>query len=676
MTVYGAMNAAVSGMKAQSKSLGHISDNIANSQTVGFKRIDTSFAELVTLSNRMGHQPGGVIATPRYRHSIGGDISQTQITTNMGISGNGFFLVSEANSVTPTGVSFDNEEIFSRRGDFQMDKFGYLKNGGNYYLNGRRVLDEDTLNTSDVNEPIRIETDVMQANMTTRVNYNANLPANAGSFPSSVTASTNPQQPQTSTWDYSGSAAGYDTATDTVSVTVDGNTYDLTPAEAATAGITGTGATALNQALDNLASQLQSQYPAYTITTNTAANTLTVAAGSADPVFTDGNANVNATVINPTTTQSYTEVNFAGALSNINNGDVISMTINDTEYSLAYDQGTHFNLEGFLEAFADQIDGGGAGGFVIHPDTTDAAEAADAAAAGVTQTANSLIFVGNPTINQSATVAGGATYARYLANNDETALYQANGSYSGGAVTIYNDLGTPVDVQMRWVNTGVDDQWSLIAKDPNGGTDPWTHLGTFTFVNGSPTQVATTPGGTPTAFAGTLTLPPNTFSGFGEEMTLDFTGIDNDPNDGQPNTLLTQYYADDIAVYRLDQDGYQAGILTDVFINDFGYVVANYDNGRSRTLYQVPLATFASPDELKRMDGGSFKRTPESGDPLIAESGQAGAGNIIASAVEQSNVDIADEFTKMIVTQRAYSANSKTVRTADQMLEEVVNLKR
>lgn len=233
-----------------------------------------------------------------------------------------------------------------------------------------------------------------------------------------------------------------------------------------------------------------------------------------------------------------------------------------------------------------------------------------------------------------------------------------------------------MDVQLRWVNTGSDGQWSLLAKDPNGGTEPWTHLGTFTFVDGRPTQVATTPGGGFTAFAGTLTLQPNTFSGFDSEMTLDFTGIDNDPTDGQANVLLTQYYADDIAVYRLDQDGYQAGILTDVFINDFGYVVANYDNGRSRTLYQVPLATFASPDELKRLDGGSFKRTPESGDPLIAESGQAGAGTIISSAVEQSNVDIADEFTKMIVTQRAYSANSRTVQTADDMLQEVVNLKR
>jgi flagellar hook protein FlgE len=676
MSVYGAMNAAVSGMKAQSKSLGNISDNIANSQTVGYKRVDTSFAELVTLSNRMGHQPGGVIATPRYRHTLAGDISQTQITTNMGISGNGFFLVSSPMAVTPERVTFDEEQIFSRRGDFQMDKFGYLKNGANYYLNGRRVLDEQTLNTSDINQPIRIETDVMQAQMTSRINYNANLPANAGAFPSSVTSTTNTQQPQTTTWDFTGAGAAYDPTAHTISLSVDGTPYDLTPAEAATAGITGTGATALTQAIDNLASQLQTQYPGYTITT-APGPTLTMAASSVSPTFTVGaGASTGGGAVTDTTIQAHTVVDFAGALSAVNNGDIVSMTVNDTKYSLAYDQGIHGNLQGFLVAFANMVDADAAGGFVLHPDNGDAAETADAAAAGLTQKANALIFTGNPTINVNAKVSGGPSYAQWLANNDETAMYKANGSYSGGAVTIYNDLGTPVDVQMRWVNTGVDDQWTLLAKDPNGGTAPWTHLGTFTFVNGKPTQVATAPGATPAAFAGTLTLPPNTFDSFSDEMTLDFSGIDNDPNDGQANTLLTQYYADDIAVYRLDQDGYQAGILTDVFINDFGYVVANYDNGRSKTLYQVPLATFSSPDDLKRLDGGAFKRTPESGDPLIAESGQAGAGNIIASAVEQSNVDIADEFTKMIVTQRAYSANSKTVSTADQMLEEVVNLKR
>ncbi|MCA1940033.1 MAG: flagellar hook-basal body complex protein [Caenispirillum bisanense] len=647
MSVYGAMNAAVSGMRAQSKSLGNISDNIANSQTTGYKRVDTSFAELVTLSNRSTHAPGGVIATPRYRHNTQGDVSQTQITTNMAISGNGFFVVSKANSITPASVSFDSEEIYSRRGDFQLDKFGYLRNGAGYFLNGRRVLNEETLATSDINAPIRIETDVMEANQTSRINYNANLPANAGAFPSSAVATTGTLDPQDLTVDFTTAAAAAWLPASTASITINGTAYtSVAPA------------TSLNAALDNLAQQIRSDYPNLVVRTPNnggPANSFVIEGTQASPSFTYTAASATTTVgaadgeTNNAATQT---VSFAGT---INQGDVISMTVGGVTQTLTYDVATHTNLDGFIDAFADLFDP--AGTTVLGP--TDVGGAA-----------GQLILVGGQSINRPAVVAGGRQYALNLANSDETSLYSANGSYSGGAVTVYNDLGVPTDIQMRWVNTGAENSWTLLARDPNGGDTPWVDLGEFAFQDGRPISVDGN------AFVGTLDITAGTIAGIDDVVTLDFTGIDNDPNDGQPNILLTQFYADDIAVYRLDQDGYQPGILTDVFINDFGYVVANYDNGRSRTLFQVPIATFSSPNDLARMDGGAFKRTPESGDPLVAEAGQAGAGDIVASAIEQSNVDIADEFTKMIVTQRAYSANSKTVRTADEMLEEVVNLKR
>lgn len=654
MTVYGAMNAAVSGMKAQSKAMGNLSDNIANSQTVGYKRVDTSFAELVTTSNRSNHTPGGVIATPRYRHSIGGDISQTQITTNMGISGEGFFLVSKADSITPNAVTFDDEELYSRRGDFQMDKFGYLKNGAGYFLNGRSVLDQDTLNTSDINSPIRIETDIMQAQQTTRINYNANLPANAAAFPSSAVASQGNLQPESLTVDFTTAFGAAWLPASTASITIDGTAYT----SAAPAADLGAALNDLSQQIRNANPNLVVQTPS----TGAPANTFIITGSAADPAFTYTAGNATTTVgaaDGETNTPAQQTISFGGT---INEGDVLSMTVNGTEYNLTYAVATHTNLDGFLDAFADLIDATGA--IAVGPTDVVGAPILINGAAG------QITLVGGQSINKPAVVAGGQQYALSLANNDETALYAAGGSYSGGAVTIYNDLGTPVDIQLRWLNTGADDVWTLIAKDPNGGDTPWKDLGDFSFQDGRPISVDSN------AFIGTLDITAGTFDGINDVITLDFTGIDNDPGDGRANILLSQYYADDIAVYRLDQDGFQPGILTDVFINDFGYVVANYDNGRSRTLFQVPVATFAAPDDMKRLDGGAFKRTPESGDPLIAESGQAGAGSIIASAVEQSNVDLADEFTKMIVTQRAYSANSRTVRTADDMLEEVVNLKR
>ncbi len=98
MSILGAMFTAVSGVNAQSKSLGHISDNIANSQTTGYKKVDTRFETLITVSNANLHQPGGVVASPYFANSLQGNVNQTQSLTNMAISGQGFFVVSRAES--------------------------------------------------------------------------------------------------------------------------------------------------------------------------------------------------------------------------------------------------------------------------------------------------------------------------------------------------------------------------------------------------------------------------------------------------------------------------------------------------------------------------------------------------------------------------------------------------
>jgi flagellar hook protein FlgE len=98
-------------------------------------------------------------------------------------------------------------------------------------------------------------------------------------------------------------------------------------------------------------------------------------------------------------------------------------------------------------------------------------------------------------------------------------------------------------------------------------------------------------------------------------------------------------------------------------------VVGTYTNGRSQVIAQVTLATFKGVDQLKRLDGGTFAATQESGVPILG-----GAGNIQGGALESSNTDIADEFTKLIVTQQAYTANTRVVSTADDMLREALNM--
>jgi flagellar hook protein FlgE len=107
-----------------------------------------------------------------------------------------------------------------------------------------------------------------------------------------------------------------------------------------------------------------------------------------------------------------------------------------------------------------------------------------------------------------------------------------------------------------------------------------------------------------------------------------------------------------------------------------GDVVVNYDNGQSRVVARVPIITFANPDALQRENGQAFETTRESGAAQTVQSSTNGAGSLVISSVESSNVDIAKEFTKLIVAQRAYSANTKLVTTADELLQQTIDMKR
>ena len=117
------------------------------------------------------------------------------------------------------------------------------------------------------------------------------------------------------------------------------------------------------------------------------------------------------------------------------------------------------------------------------------------------------------------------------------------------------------------------------------------------------------------------------------------------------------------------QNGYPAGQYTSVAINDAGRVVVSYDNGQTVEIAQVVTANFNAANELKRLDGGMFAATADSGEPVLDAS-----GSMIGSSLEASNTDISEEFTKLIVTQQAYAAGTKIVSTADQMLQQALNM--
>ena len=221
-----------------------------------------------------------------------------------------------------------------------------------------------------------------------------------------------------------------------------------------------------------------------------------------------------------------------------------------------------------------------------------------------------------------------------------------------------------MNVQLRWAkidSAAADgtDKWQLFyLSDSNavGGAPAWTNVGqTYEFgSNGSLVGAG---------------VPQTTISG----LTVNGVRIGNVDLRHDSNGI--SQFADvngTATVSTLNQNGYGAGEFLSVAITDAGRVVATYSNGERIEMAQVVTAQFNGVNSLKRLDGGVYQSTSESGEPIFDLSGSG----IIGGALEASNTDISDEFTKLIITQQAYSAGTRIVSTADEMLQEALNMLR
>ncbi len=138
---------------------------------------------------------------------------------------------------------------------------------------------------------------------------------------------------------------------------------------------------------------------------------------------------------------------------------------------------------------------------------------------------------------------------------------------------------------------------------------------------------------------------------------------------------MTQF-AEKSSTKAFRQNGYPMGYLESFKIDQSGVITGIYSNGTNRSLGQIGMSSFTNPGGLEKAGENTYVETINSGEARIGESGVAGKGKIIAGALEMSNVDLAEQFTDMIVTQRGFQANSKSITTSDQMLQELLTLKR
>lgn len=152
---------------------------------------------------------------------------------------------------------------------------------------------------------------------------------------------------------------------------------------------------------------------------------------------------------------------------------------------------------------------------------------------------------------------------------------------------------------------------------------------------------------------------------WGESITEGGTGLD-----------ATTQYGSDSSIARHTQDGLTAATLASLSFNDDGILTAVYDNGESRNIASIAIAKFENNEGLFKVGKNLFKESRKSGQPTMGKPGEQGRGEILSKSVELSNVDIATEFVELMKTQRNFSANAKTLQTSDQMLQEVLSIKR
>lgn len=241
-------------------------------------------------------------------------------------------------------------------------------------------------------------------------------------------------------------------------------------------------------------------------------------------------------------------------------------------------------------------------------------------------------------------------------------------NYSTSA-TVYDSLGTAhrADIYFRDNGAGAWEWHAMVdGGELAGGTAGVpTEIanGTATFNTAGALQSQTTIASS-ASFVGATANQVIAFS-FGDDIAAGGTGLAGSTQFAAPNT-----------VNKLDQDGYGSGDLASVLVSSDGTITGKFSNGQSRPIARVALATFASEKGLQRAGSQLYTESQASGQALVDGAATGSRGSVVGSALEQSNVDIGNELVTLIAYQRAFSANAKTVSTADEMLQEVTQLKR
>lgn len=657
MGIFGAMTTAIAGLQSQSTALEHVSDNIANSQTIGYKRTETVFKDLVTESNP-GAQPGGsVIALSRATNTVAGDIQDSSIATHMSISGDGYFIVEEKAGESDGNPVFLGVNLFTRRGDFDLDKNGQLVNSAGYYLKGIPINPNTGNPAGGTPQVITIGSGLLPAHATTLIKYEANLPT----YPN--TANADPATPGSELLDGSSFSNVPVTA---VPASIVGSGAALTPDAVATrtgtADLSTLSATGGNLDINGTSITIAAAAGSTAVLSaiNAVSGTTGVSAtldGSNQLVLTSANADTAIDVEATSDGTTLTELGLTVAVTSPNN--LITQGAVTAGETLTVQYGT-----GPVETLTF-----GTAGAEISTFAELQAALANIAGVAATIDGSGNISLTAPDNDSSITIGGTTTLANFGLSAGAIGPVAGAGTViaseltsfidstiAGGALTAFSSAGSAVDIQFRWGKIS-DNQWNLFVltdSDATGSQVAWRNVGVDYEFDA----------------AGQLSPPINGVDLVG--LTVDGTSLGTVRLD-HGTSDITQFADPNgvVSLNELDQDGFASGKLSSIAVSDSGRIVGNYTNGKQLELYEVTLASFNADSMLAKLDGGAFAATTESGAPIFAAQ-----GSIVPATLEGSNADIADEFSKLIVTQQAYAAGTRIVTTADEMMQEALNMKR
>lgn len=242
-------------------------------------------------------------------------------------------------------------------------------------------------------------------------------------------------------------------------------------------------------------------------------------------------------------------------------------------------------------------------------------------------------------------------------------------SSHGSTIEIHDSLGSKHTVNIKWAKIGTTNdggtEWNMVIQVPEPAEINFSGDGPRNVITGS---LRFGPNGALASFnpAG-FTFTANNGSQAGQSVQLNF-GLNTDFNG------LTSFDKDSNTEY-INQDGYEGGTLKDIKVDETGTIIGAFTNGQSFGLAKVAVATFTNNEGLQAEGGNVFSQTANSGEAVVGIAGSGNKGSIAAAKLEQSNVDLSRALTQLIVVQRGFQANSKTITTSDEMLNTLLQLK-